>query len=90
MPMAARQAARKENQPVREYLICLNAKAAEAVLNEWGGAGGRSNSVSLSRTSREVVDINYADKRYPLDVASWAFENGYASDNASAQVIAGL
>jgi hypothetical protein len=80
MPMAARQAARKENQPVRKYLICLNAKAA----------GGRSNSVSLSRTSREVVDINYADKRYPLDVASWAFENGYASDNASAQVIAGL
>lgn len=34
--------------------------------------------------------LTYFDKRYPLDVAGWAFNQGHASDAAAADVIARL
>jgi len=43
-----------------------------------------------ARQEGSRVIITYRDKRYPLDVASWAFENGHASDAAAANVIARL
>ena len=36
------------------------------------------------------VVIAYFDKRYPLDVADWAFQNGHASDAEAANAIARL
>ena len=47
----------------------------------------------LCNTARQdgyQVVITYTDKRYPLDVADWAFQNGYASDAEAANVIARL
>lgn len=43
-----------------------------------------------ARQEGSRVIIRYHDKRYPLDVASWAFEAGYASDAAAANTIARL
>lgn len=37
-----------------------------------------------------TVVIAYADKRWPLDIADWAGEEGLASDSDSAKVIACL
>ena len=36
------------------------------------------------------VIITYLDKRYPLDVADWAFQHGHASDAEAAGMIARL
>jgi hypothetical protein len=37
-----------------------------------------------------AVVLTYTDKRYPLDVADWAFNQGHASDVTAADVIARL
>lgn len=34
--------------------------------------------------------ITFYDKRFPLNVASWAFDRGHAGDDDAASVIAGL
>lgn len=43
-----------------------------------------------ARVDGSRVILIYIDKRYPLDVAEWAFENGHADDPSAAAVIAGL
>jgi hypothetical protein len=70
-------------------LTCHDEKAAEAVVTEhddYFGAGA-SNTV---RQDGPVVVIDYFDKRWPLDIAEWAAEQGHASDAFAAAVIAGL
>lgn len=70
-------------------LTCLDEKAAEAVVSEhadYFGAGA-SNTV---RQDGLVVVIDYFDKRWPLDIAEWAAEQGHATDAAATAVIAQL
>lgn len=45
---------------------------------------------NTARQDGNLVVITYTDKRYPLDVADWAFRNGHASDAEAANVIARL
>jgi hypothetical protein len=42
------------------------------------------------RQDGNVVVIGYYDPRWPMDVAAWAFNNGYAHDAEAAAVIGGL
>ena len=68
-------------------LKCLDAKAAAAVVAEWSSCGGADNTV---QQAGDRVRISYFDKRYPLDVAEWAFENDHAHDADAARVIGSL
>ena len=68
-------------------LICLDEQHAAAVVKEADRPGDTTHTV---RQEGAAVVIGYFDKRYPLDVADWAGENGHASDAAAALVIAGL
>lgn len=71
-------------------LTCVTPEAAKDVLAEWRLWGGPNNIVRYDEETPDVVIIDYVDKRYPLDVADWAFENGHAHDDDAARVIAGL
>lgn len=75
---------------MKQSLICCDEIAALEVVTEWEQYGGQANTVTVNAARPDVVDIEYFDKRYPLDVASWAFENGQASDGAAARVIGSL
>lgn len=68
-------------------LRCLDTEAAQRVVNEFPNRdrGGVSNTMSAAGAT---VVITYVDKRWPLDIADWAGEEGLASDSASARVIA--
>jgi hypothetical protein len=68
-------------------LICVSAEAAAAVVAEATRPG---DTVHTVRQDGDQVVIGYLDKRWPLDVADWAGENGHASDSAAARVIASL
>ncbi|MFI1371310.1 hypothetical protein ACH4UY_04770 [Streptomyces longwoodensis] len=68
-------------------LTCLSPEDAAAVVQEATRPGDTTHTV---RQEDDVVVIGYVDKRWPLDVADWAGENGHASDSAAARVIAGL
>jgi hypothetical protein len=68
-------------------LTCLTPEDAAAVVEEATRPG---DTVHTVRQEGAVVVIGYFDKRWPLDVADWAGENGHASDSAAARVIAGL
>lgn len=68
-------------------LICLDEQHAAAVIEEATRPG---DTVHTVRQEGHVVVIGYFDKRWPLDVADWAGENGHASDSAAARVIAQL
>jgi hypothetical protein len=68
-------------------LTCLSPEHAAAVVEEATRPG---DTVHTVRQEGAVVVIGYFDKRWPLDVADWAGENGHASDSAAACVIAGL
>lgn len=70
-------------------LTCLSEESAAAVVGEhvdYVGAGP-GNTV---RQDGPVVVIDYFDKRWPLDIADWASEQGHASDAEAARVIGGL
>ncbi|MGP4027170.1 hypothetical protein [Actinomadura sp. 3N407] len=68
-------------------LVCVSTESAAAVVAEIGDAGSESNTVDHDDTR---VIIYYTDKRYPLDLASWAVENGHATDAHAGAVIADL
>jgi hypothetical protein len=64
-------------------LDCLSDKAANAVAREADRPGTNRAIAFGSR-----VFISYCDKRYPMDVADWAFEHGHADAHAASAVIA--
>jgi hypothetical protein len=67
-------------------LECVSPEAAKTVAAE---ADAPSQN-HRARADGSTVVLSYFDKRYPLDVADWAFQNGHASDRAAADVIASL
>jgi hypothetical protein len=67
-------------------LQCLSLEAARAVAAE-ADLPGQNH---YARLDGPAVVLTYIDKRYPLDVAVWAFEHGYADDAAAAAVIGSL
>jgi hypothetical protein len=70
-------------------LICNTPADAAAVVTEHADYFGAGPSNTVRQQDNTVV-IDYFDKRWPLDVADWAGENGHASDSAAARVIASL
>jgi hypothetical protein len=70
-------------------LICLSETSAAAVVGEHADYFGAGPSNTVHQDGTHVV-IDYFDKRWPLDIAEWAAEQGHASDSAAAVVIAGL
>lgn len=70
-------------------LTCISPEAAAAVVAEHADyfGAGPSNTVRQDGTS---VVIRYFDKRWPLDIADWAGEQGHATDHDAAAVIAQL
>jgi hypothetical protein len=67
-------------------LQCLSATSARTVAEEASG----HDPDHYARADGTAVVLTYFDKRYPLDVAEWAFEHGHADDPSAAAVIAGL
>jgi hypothetical protein len=67
-------------------LQCLSPESAEAVATE----ADRPGQEHRARAEGSTVVLTYFDKRYPMDVAEWAFEHGHADDPAAAAVIGGL
>jgi hypothetical protein len=67
-------------------LRCVSTDAAFVLANEADrpDAGHRATPDGLD------VVVTYVTKRYPFVVASYAADNGYASDTAAAAVIAGI
>lgn len=70
-------------------LVCRNAESAARVVSEHMYYYGAGPSNTIRQDGNEAV-IGYFDKRWPLDIAEWAHENGYASDGEAARVIAQL
>ncbi len=70
-------------------LTCLSEGDAAMVVAEHADyfGAGPSNTV---RQDGAVVVIDYFDKRWPLDIAEWAAEQGHAADAEAARVIGGL
>lgn len=68
-------------------LTCVSVEDAATVACE---ADRPSDPDHRARQHRDRVIITYHDKRYPLDIADWAFQNGHASDAEAANVIARL
>jgi hypothetical protein len=66
-------------------LNCPN-RAAAAVVARQADSPGTHRAVASGAT----VVLSYVDKRYPLDVADWAFKHGHADDAAAAAVIGAL
>lgn len=67
-------------------LQCLTPVAAQAVAAE----ADNPEQNHRARAYGSAVVLTYFDKRYPLDVAEWAFNNGYCDDSAAGDVIARL
>lgn len=53
-------------------LQCLSPDSATAVAAEADIPG----TSQRARAEGSIVVLDYCDKRYPLDVAEWAFQNG--------------
>lgn len=70
-------------------LQCLTPANAAAVVAEHADYFGAGPDNTVRQDGREVV-IDYFDKRWPLDIADWAGEQGHASDSAAARVIAAI
>jgi hypothetical protein len=69
-----------------ERLQCLSPESARAVAAEADRPGRNHRAVAEGSS----VLLTYFDKRYPLDVAEWAFNNGHCDDSAAGDVIARL
>ena len=67
-------------------LECVSHESAQKVAAE----ADKPSQNHRARAEGSAVVMTYLDKRYPLDVADWAFQNGHASDEAAANVIARL
>lgn len=68
-------------------LTCVSAEDARIVAEEFDRRDGKHNTICQDG---DRVIVNYSDKRYPLDVADWAFNAGHADDAEAASVIARL
>lgn len=68
-------------------LLCISADDAAAVVAEATRPDDKDHTV---RQDGATVVITYFDKRFPYDVAGWAFDSGHASDKAAADVVARL
>jgi hypothetical protein len=68
-------------------LRCLNGEVAARVAAEGNSVGNPQN---MCRAVGDQVVIYYVDKRFPLDVAEWAGENGHASGSAVGSLIGAL
>lgn len=73
--------------PGKAVLRCVTPAAASAVAT-WAFTRGNDYHTAVQQGAQVV--ITYADKRYPLDAAQWAFANGYATDAEAANTIARL
>jgi hypothetical protein len=67
-------------------LQCLSAASAQAVAAE----ADRPDVSHRARADGTAVVLTYFDKRYPLDVADWAFGNGHADDDSASATIGAL
>ncbi len=67
-------------------LECVSPEAARKVAAD----ADQPSQNHRARADGSAVILTYFDKRYPLDVADWAFQNGHASDGAAANVISRL
>jgi hypothetical protein len=67
-------------------LECLSPEAAQAVVTE----ADLPAQNHRARADGSAVVLTYFDKRYPLDVATWAFENGHADEGPASAVIGAL
>jgi hypothetical protein len=70
--------------PRETRLRCISPEAAAVVVLEATRPGDTTHTI---RQDAEHVVIGYADLRWPMDVAEWAHEHGYAHDGDAAQVI---
>jgi hypothetical protein len=70
-------------------LVCLSEESAATVADAYADPFGDNPSNTVRQDGAEVV-IDYFDKRWPLDIAEWAAEQGHASDADAARVIGGL
>jgi hypothetical protein len=70
-------------------LTCLTPDHAAAVVAEHTDYFGAGPSNTVRQDHADVV-IDYFDKRWPLDIADWAGEQGHASDSDATRVIAQL
>lgn len=68
-------------------LDCATPEDAAKVVAEANRPGDNAHA---ARQEGSRVVITYADKRYPYDVASWAYEAGHADDDQAAAVIGSL
>jgi hypothetical protein len=66
-------------------LDCISDSAARAVAREADRPGAHRAVAFGSR-----VFISWFDKRYPMDVAEWAFENGCCDDDSAGSLIGRL
>lgn len=64
-------------------LQCRSLEDARAVAIE----ASRDDGMHSARSEDDRVILTYYDKRYPLDVAEWAFNNGHCDDSAAGDVI---
>lgn len=69
-------------------LTCISEASAAAVVAEHADYFGAGPSNTVKQDGAQVV-IDYFDKRWPLDIAEWAFEQGHAHDDEAARVING-
>jgi hypothetical protein len=67
-------------------LECVSPDAARKVARD----ADKPSQGHRARAEGSAVILTYTDKRYPYDVAGWAFDQGHATDKAAADVIAGL
>lgn len=70
-------------------LTCHTSADAAAVVAEHADYFGAGPSNTVRQDGNHVV-IGYFDKRWPLDIAEWAAEQGHATDTDAARVIADL
>jgi hypothetical protein len=70
-------------------LTCLSPADAAMVVAEHANYFGAGPSNTVRQDAADVV-IDYFDKRWPLDIADWAGEQGHATDTEAARVIAQL
>lgn len=68
-------------------LTRLSVEAAARVVAEFPGRGNQDNSMTAMD---DKVEIEYFDKRWPYDIASWAFNEGLVSGSAASSVISRL
>lgn len=65
-------------------LTCVSPESAAAVVDEAMIPG---DAVHTARADGCDVVLEFADPRFPMDVAEWAFTNGHAHDADAAHVI---